>query len=266
MNDIRKLDEAIEARWNANSGAWAQQIREGQDVYRTQFLEPEFMNFVGDIQGLDLLDGACGEGTSSRIMARAGAKVTAVDLSSEMIVNATALESAEPNGIQYHHASVANLPFPDARFDVVTSWMALSDMSCMGEALKDFARVTKPGGRLYFCIRHPCYFTSRQGVVRRTPTEDPFLLVSQYFRETPWSENWSFAGGKDESDGQKTFANLRFPMTMSDCINHVLAAGYLLHKVAEPRPSEALCQQLPRLRFWRHQAALYLFVAATKPI
>ena len=264
MEKRKDTDQLVKDRWDANSREWAQQIRGGEDVYRERFLEPAFMDFVGKVDGLDVLDGGCGEGTSSRVLARAHARVSAVDLSSEMIANATSVESAEPLGIEYHQASVEKMPFPDGRFDLVTSWMALSDMSCYAAAMKEFARVLKPGGRLVFCIRHPCYFTSRMAVVRRSKAETPFLLVGDYFRETPWLEKWSFAGGNQEATGQVSFSNIRFPYTLSDCINGVLGAGLSLRELREPRPGEDLCNQLPRLWFWNKQAALYLFVSAAK--
>lgn len=264
MENRKDTDQLVKDRWDANSGEWARQIRTGEDVYRERFLEPAFMGFVGKVDGLEVLDGGCGEGTSSRVLARANARVSAVDLSSEMIANASSFEGAEPLGIEYHQASVEKMPFPDERFDLVTSWMALSDMSCYAAAMKEFARVLKPGGRLIFCIRHPCYFTSRMAVVRRSKAETPFLLVGDYFRETPWMEKWSFAGGNQEAGGQVSFSNIRFPYTLSDCINGVLEAGLSLRELREPRPSEELCNQLPRLWFWNKQAALYLFVSAAK--
>lgn len=264
MTNRQDSDRIVSELWNANSGEWTRQIRQSQDVYREKFLEPEFMNFVGSVDGVEVLDAGCGEGTSSRVLAKAKARVTAIDLSSEMIANAVAAETTAPLGISYQQASVVDLPFPSEHFDLVTTWMALSDMSCCADAMKEFSRVLRPGGRIFFCIRHPCYFTSRMAVIRRSNTEEPFLLVSDYFRETPWLEKWSFAGGNQESEGQLSFSNMRFPYTLSDIINGLVQAGFLLKELREPRPSENLCKQLPRLRFWRKHAALYLFVSAVK--
>lgn len=264
MKEITNGDHLVKDRWDANAQEWALQIRSGEDVYRERFLEPAFMNFLGNIDGLDVLDAGCGEGTSSRVLARAKARVSAIDLSSEMIAHAASVEASEPLKIDYRQASVDAIPFPDGRFDLVTSWMALSDMSCYAAALKEFARVLKPGGRLSFCIRHPCYFTSRMSIVRRSKNEHPFLLVGDYFREKPWLEQWSFAGGSHEAQGRHSFSNIRFPYTLSDYINGVLEAGLSLQELREPRPSEDLCRQHPRLAFWRAHASLYLFVAAVK--
>ena len=265
MKDFSETNSAVQERWNANSSEWARQIRSGQDVYRHEFLEPLFMEFLGNIAGLEVLDGGCGEGTSSRVLARAGAKVSAIDLSQEMVQNARQFEASTPLGIEFHQGSAAETPFPDAKFDLVTSWMALSDMSCYAEAIKEFARVLKPGGRLAFCIRHPSYFTRRMAVVRRAAGQPPYLLVGDYFDKEPWLEKWSFSGGQEESEGRKTFSNIRFPFTLGDCINGVADAGLVIKAVSEPTPSAQLCAKHPRLQFWSRHAALYLFLSAVKP-
>ncbi len=266
MADFNDVDSDVQKKWNDNSAQWAKQIRSGQDVYRHEFLEPIFMKFLGDISGLDVLDGGCGEGTSSRMLASAGARVCAIDLSQKMIENAKHFEFMHPLGISYYQGNAAEMPFVDSSFDLVTSWMALSDMSCYAAVIKDFARVLRPGGRLMFCVRHPSYFTRRMGVVRGSNTNPEGLLIGEYFNKEPWVENWSFSGGKDAADGRTTFSNLRFPFTLSDCINGVLEAGLELRQIKEPTPDAEFCVRNPRLEFWRRHAALYLFVSATKPL
>jgi demethylmenaquinone methyltransferase/2-methoxy-6-polyprenyl-1,4-benzoquinol methylase len=43
------------------------------------------------------------------------------------------------------------LPFPDATFDAVTISLALRNVVDTGAALREMARVTRPGGRLVVC-------------------------------------------------------------------------------------------------------------------
>lgn len=258
------LNAAVQSRWNRNSAAWTDQIRAGNDVYRHEFLEPAFMNFLGDISGAKVLDAGCGEGTSSRVLARAGAKVDAVDLTSNMIEQAKQMERVQPLGISYTQSSAAEMPFESNSFDLVTSWMAFSDMACYADAILECARVLKVGGRLAFCVRHPSYFTKRMAVVRVTQSQPPFLLIGDYFDKNPWLEEWSFSGGQEEAEGKKTFSNLRFPFTLSDCINGVTRSGLRLDVICEPMPDQSICAKHPRLAFWAQHAALYLFVSAVK--
>ncbi len=266
MNNASKNLATVREDWDSNADQWVRQIRSGQDVYRNEFLEPAFTEFIGDISGVRVLDGACGEGTSSRILARAGARVSGIDLSHNMISSAKQLEADHPLGIAYFEGSATDMPFADGSFDLVTSWMAMHDISSPLEVLKEFSRVIRPGGRLAFCIRHPAFFTRRTGFLRGNGTSPSGLLIGDYFNKNPWTEHWAFAGGDDATQGRKTFSNLRFPISLSDCINGVIQAGMAIEKIAEPMPSEELCARHPRLDFWRHHAALYLFVSAIKPV
>jgi hypothetical protein len=45
----------------------------------------------------------------------------------------------------------------------------------------------------------------------------------------------------------------------------VIAAGFALRQIEEPRPSEEYCQAHPSQRGWRDHAALFLYVRAEKP-
>ncbi len=265
MKDFTEPLATVQDEWNANSKEWVKQVRAGQDVYRNEFLEPAFMKFLGDIAGLEVLDGACGEGTSSRTLARAGARVTGIDLSQNMIISAQQLEAAQPLGISYIQGSASETPFEDASFDLVTVWMALNDISCQQSVLNECARVLRPGGKLAFCIRHPAFFTRRSGILRGTGANPSGVLIGDYFNKEPWTENWAFSGGADAAHGRKTFSNLRFPLSLADSINGVLEAGLMLRRIEEPVPEEEVCSRHPRLDFWRRHGALYLFVAAGKP-
>ena len=57
----------------------------------------------------------------------------------------------------------------------------------------------------------------------------------------------------------------RFDRTLSEYVNTVIAAGFVLRQIEEPRPSEEYCQAHPSQRGWRDHAALFLYVRAEKP-
>jgi len=268
MSDHLKTsaDEEVARHWNGNANLWARELSSGQDRYREVFLEPSFMQFLGDIHGLKLLDAACGEGTSSRLMARHGARVTGLDLSSAMIQHALGEERRAPLGIGYGEGSICKLTqFADEEFDAVASWMALMDVSCYREAVREFYRVLRPGGRFCFNITHPCFFTPGMGISRDSGRGRPMLTISNYFLSKPRTESWSFSGSSLEKGGVKAFSVLRFQRTLSDYLNSLSDAGFVIERVEEPRPDEAMCRHLPRLKFWEEHAALYLFVCAKKP-
>src|SRR5690606_16344903 len=102
------------------------------------------------------LDVGCGLGYSViQYASRARIEAHGIDYAENMIAGAKALAERDrpplKGSIDFRHASVLELPFPDAHFDVVTSarcLMALLDWELQKKALVEIHRVLKPGGRL----------------------------------------------------------------------------------------------------------------------
>ena len=61
------------------------------------------------------------------------------------------------------------------------------------------------------------------------------------------------------------FAVPRFDRILSEYVNGIIGAGFVLRQIEEPRPSEEYCQAHPSQRGWRDHAALFLYFRAEKP-
>src|SRR6476661_5018446 len=114
--------------WNANADAWTKLARAGYDIYRDHLNTPAFFEMLPDVHGLTGLDIGCGEGHNTRLLARRGARVTAIDIAENFIAHARRTEAGEPLGIDYRIASAVELPFEDASFDFATGFMSLMDV------------------------------------------------------------------------------------------------------------------------------------------
>ncbi len=97
--------------------------------------------------GERILDIACGTGTSTLPLARAGATVVGVDFSPQMIAEA---QKRHPK-IEFREADAMKLPFGDDEFDAVTISFGLRNVQEPKQALAEMYRVLKPGGRLVVC-------------------------------------------------------------------------------------------------------------------
>lgn len=251
----------IAAEWDDNAAGWAAALETDGDPINSVFGLPAFLDVLGPLSGLEVLDAGCGEGRSSRHLAARGARVTGVDLSAGMLAHARRIETHERQGIVYTQASCDRLdPFGDDRFDLVVSYMALMDMAHLPGVMAEFRRVLRPGGRLAVAVRHPCYFTPGYSLVRNRDGQRAALLVADYFRGRPYQERLKLS-----PEAPKEFVVTRFAYTLSDYIGAMFAGGLALTSVHEPRPTEAMCARLPRLAFWRRHAALYLFLTGVKP-
>ena len=257
-------EEEVARYWNGNADLWAKQVRQGWDACREYINNPALFKLVGNLAGRRVLDAGCGEGYNTRILAKKGAKVVGVDISPRMIELARQAEDREPLGIRYEVASFSELSlFDDASFDVVVSTMALMDCPDYEAALKEFHRLLRRKGKLFFNITHPCFMTRGFGWVMDEPGNPIKITASDYFARQPWVERWRFSMLPNPEEVEP-FAVPTFPRTLSDYLNGLLKAGFVLEKVQEPRPSEQACHKHPWLRRWRDIAALFLQVYAVK--
>ncbi len=99
-------------------------------------------------RGEQWLDLGCGTGAVAMRAARAGATVTALDLSEVMVE--TARRRAEEKGlsISYDVGDCESLPYADGCFDVVSSSVGLIFAPDQPAVARELARVARPGGRL----------------------------------------------------------------------------------------------------------------------
>ena len=251
--------------WDRNAPVWADHVRKGWDVYREHFNNPVMLEFIGDLAGKVVLDAGCGEGHNTRLLAKRGARVVGVDISAKMIELARQEEERRPLGIRYELASYSDLGvFDDASFDRVVSFMALMDGPDFKGAAGEIFRVLRPGGELAFNITHPCFATRGFGWIKDEEGNPIKLTVADYFDARSWVEHWKFSQAPSPEDVM-LFAVPRFPRTLSQYLNALVGAGFVLRKIEEPRPSEELCKQYPWLQRWRDHAALFLYVRAAKP-
>lgn len=92
--------------------------------------------------GTRVLDVGCGSGYAGGMAASRGATVTGIDITPELV--AIARERA-PGG-HFQIGAMDALPFPDRSFDVVLAFNALPFADDPVVAVREVARVTRPGG------------------------------------------------------------------------------------------------------------------------
>lgn len=144
--------------WDQLADWWDAKLGDEGDLWHRAVIDPTLLPLLGDLRGQRVLDLACGNGYLARRLARAGAAVTGVDASPGLIAHARRREAEAPLGVSYEVADAARLEgLADASYDVVVCHMALMDIADAEGALREAARVLRPGGRLVASLCHPCF-------------------------------------------------------------------------------------------------------------
>jgi SAM-dependent methyltransferase len=176
--------------------------------------------FVGCGNGR-ALDVGCGEGRISRELTACGFQVTAVDPVSQFVGAAIEAQSAR----NYAVASATELPFENAKFDLVVAYNVLMDVDDVPSALKEFRRVIRPAGRLIISIAYPLmdhgHFASKE-------MNSPFVLEGTYFGRKRFE-------GVEERDGLRMhFAGWSQPLEAYGIA--LEEAGLAITSLREPVP------------------------------
>ena len=169
--------------------------------------------------GDTVLDLAAGTGVSTQELARSGAYAVGADISLGM------LRAGRTAGrtVSLLAGDALALPFGDRVFDAVTISFGLRNVHDVPAALRELARVTRPGGRLVVCeFSHPRAAAFRRvylrylmgtlpGVARRVSSNpDAYVYLAESIRAWPAQADlagliagngWRSVGWRDLSGG-----------------------------------------------------------------
>jgi len=259
--------EKVAEYWEANAETWTRHSRAGYDVYRDALNTPAFLAILPPVDGLEGLDVGCGEGTNTRKLAERGARMRAIDIAPTFIAHARAREAADPRDIDFLAGDGMALPFANASFDFATSFMALMDMPDQHLAIREVARVLRPGGFFQFSILHPCFVPPHRKNLRDADGQPRAVEVARYFDATDGEvESWWFGSvPQDERARVAPFRVPRFHRTLSTWVDFVVEAGLIIEKLAEPRADIETAKAEPEVADTRI-APIFLHIRARKPV
>lgn len=108
--------------------------------------------------GERVLDVGCGTGIVARRAAArmgAGGRIAGLDLNEGMLAVARAASATVRPAIEWRQGNAAELPFPEASFDVAVSQQMLQFVSDTSAVLREMRRVLAPEGRVALLVCRP---------------------------------------------------------------------------------------------------------------
>jgi ubiquinone/menaquinone biosynthesis C-methylase UbiE len=119
------------------------------------------VNFSGIKAGDTIFDAGCGTGVVAITAARRGAKVSALDLSPELIERAHVNAQLAGVEVDFKEGDVEALPYPDNAFDAVLSQFGHMFAPRPQVTIQEMLRVLKPGGIIAFSTWPPDLYVGR---------------------------------------------------------------------------------------------------------
>ncbi|MBB3675104.1 class I SAM-dependent methyltransferase [Modestobacter versicolor] len=111
-------------------------------------LGPRLVEACGVTAGDRVLDVAAGTGNAALPAAARGARVTASDLTPELLADGRRRAEAAGLELEWTEADAEHLPFDDASYDVVMSAIGVMFAPHHQESADELVRVCRPGGRI----------------------------------------------------------------------------------------------------------------------
>jgi len=221
--------------WDQMANWWDEKQGDEGDLWHRALIDPPLIRLAGDVQGLHVLDLACGNGYLSRRFARQGAMVTAVDANAPLIERIRSREEQEPLGITYYVADAAHLGMlGNGTIDLVICNMSLMDIEKAEGAIQEVSRALTTRGRFVASISHPCFDkvnTSGWDIEYIYPTTTIWRKMSHYREITVDELPWVRVHGN-------VVNTQAYHRPLSWYFRILKASGLLVAALEEPEPTE----------------------------
>jgi malonyl-CoA O-methyltransferase len=144
---------------------------------------PAVAALFGPVAGKRVLDLGCGTGRHTLALAQAGAQVTALDQSPEMMAVAHHKLQGYPVEWLIHSLPVP-LPLPDETFALVVAGLVVEHVADVPMLFREAVRVLCPGGRFVLSALHPDRTAAGQRARFIDPETGIRLPITTYHRST----------------------------------------------------------------------------------
>jgi SAM-dependent methyltransferase len=219
--------------------AYAQHAAEG--AYNAHYDRPAVLGAAGPVNGLRVLDAACGPGLYAEALIARGARVVGFDASQAM-VDLARRRVGERARIDLARLG-ERLPYEDESFDLGICALAIHYVSDRRAAFKELHRVLQRGGALVVSTQHPVMDWIRKG--------------GSYFDTVLETDTWRLPSGE--------YVVRFWREPLSALCSAATDAGFVIEQLIEPRPAQTMREPFPDDFAELERAPGFLILRLAKP-
>lgn len=181
--------------------------------------EPLFRAMAGDVRGRRVADVGCGTGRHTAWLAAAGADVTAVDFSLEMIARARRKPECARADFVVHDLAVHPWPLPAGQFDLVVSGLVLEHLADVPAFFSGLHRLCRPAAAgAVVSVMHPAMWLAGVQARFTDPATGSKVLIGSHRH------------------------------TLSQYVMAAVHAGFKIEQMSEHEIDESIANDLPKAR------------------
>jgi|SRR6516162_9356800 len=177
------------------------------------------LSLMPELAGKRVLDAGCGPGHYANEFLNRGASVIGCDVTPKMVALARALVGHRGANIYEHNLDKPLTWLDEGSVDLVLFALALDYVADLSRTFGEFRRVLKPRGKLLFSVEHPINTARLHG--------------------GPYHET-KLVGMEWKSFGEPRPEVQMYRRPLQEIVNPLIAAGFILERLVEPRPTEDL--------------------------
>ena len=221
--------------WDAKAAFWDERMGEGNQ-FQLELIGPAVERLLAVRPEEQILDVGCGNGVSSRRLARLGARVVAVDSSARFLELARSRSRDLSDRIDYRLVDATDeehlLALGEGRFDALVCNMVLMDMPVIDPLLRISRRLLASRGRFVFAVQHPAFNSNAVRLCAETETRGDGVEVTRH--AVKLSDYLVVPAGKGTGMPGESQPHWYFHRPLHELFGAFFRAGFVLDGLEEP--------------------------------
>ncbi|MBI4779782.1 MAG: class I SAM-dependent methyltransferase [Oscillatoriophycideae cyanobacterium NC_groundwater_1537_Pr4_S-0.65um_50_18] len=210
---------------------------------------PIFLELVGNLSQLDIIDLGCGDASFGKEALLQGASSYIGIEASSAMVNLALVQLTNTLG-KVHHGRLETWKAQSEQVDLVSSRLALQYVENLEPVFCEAYQALRPGGRMIFSVEHPVITSNFASLAEGRRTN---WLVDDYFKPGARVHQWL---GHEVT---------KYHRTLEEYFDLITMTGFKLERIRESRPlPQNFSSQQEYER--RLRIPLFLFISAHKSI